>query len=48
MIDILGILDRFFEDRNIIEMCSIIVLVYFRVVVFFFLDIFGLCGYIIV
>uniref|UniRef100_J3LSD4 OBG-type G domain-containing protein n=1 Tax=Oryza brachyantha TaxID=4533 RepID=J3LSD4_ORYBR len=45
VIDTSGILDRPFEDRNIIEMCSITALVHLRAVVLFFLDISGSCGY---
>ncbi|CAB4267813.1 unnamed protein product [Prunus armeniaca] len=41
-----GILDRPFEDRNIIEMCSITALAHLRAAaVLFFLDISGSCGY---
>ncbi|KAK8918942.1 Nucleolar GTP-binding protein 1 [Platanthera zijinensis] len=42
VIDTPGILDRPFEDPNIIEMCSITALSYLRAAVLFFLDIFGL------
>ncbi|BFG35316.1 hypothetical protein CerSpe_215890 [Prunus speciosa] len=45
VIDTPGILDRPFEDRNIIEMCSITALAHLRAVVLFFLDISGSCGY---
>ncbi|KAK8926200.1 Nucleolar GTP-binding protein 1 [Platanthera zijinensis] len=45
VIDTPGILDRPFEDRNIIEMCSITALSYLRAAVLFFLDISGSCGY---
>ncbi|TYG41001.1 hypothetical protein ES288_D12G140200v1 [Gossypium darwinii] len=45
VIDTPGILDRPFEDRNIIEMCSITVLAHLRAAVLFFLDISGSCGY---
>ncbi|XP_015161445.1 nucleolar GTP-binding protein 1-like, partial [Solanum tuberosum] len=44
-IDTPGILDRPFEDRNIIEMCSITALAHLRAAVLFFLDISGSCGY---
>ncbi|GMH16039.1 hypothetical protein Nepgr_017880 [Nepenthes gracilis] len=47
VIDSPGILDRPFEDPNIIEMCSITALAHLRAVVLFFLDISGLCGYIV-
>nr|XP_019705367.1 nucleolar GTP-binding protein 1 [Elaeis guineensis] len=45
VIDTPGILDRPFEDRNIIEMCSITALAHIRAAVLFFLDISGSCGY---
>ncbi|GJX29122.1 nucleolar GTP-binding protein 1, partial [Tanacetum coccineum] len=45
VIDTPGILDMPFEDRNIIEMCSITALVHLRAAVLFFLDISGSCGY---
>ncbi|PHT43480.1 Nucleolar GTP-binding protein 1 [Capsicum baccatum] len=45
VIDTPGILDRPFEDRNIIEMCSITALAHLRAAVLFFLDIYGSCGY---
>ncbi|KAK9005567.1 hypothetical protein V6N11_042995 [Hibiscus sabdariffa] len=45
VIDTPGILDRPFEDRNIIEMCSITALAHLRTAVLFFLDISGSCGY---
>ncbi|KAB1208573.1 Nucleolar GTP-binding protein 1 [Morella rubra] len=45
VIDTPGILDRPFEDRNIIEMCSITALAHLRAAVMFFLDISGSCGY---
>ncbi|KAL2510208.1 Nucleolar GTP-binding protein 1 [Forsythia ovata] len=45
VIDTPGILDRPFEDRNIIEMCSITALAHLRASVLFFLDISGSCGY---
>lgn len=45
VIDTPGILDRPFEDRNIIEMCSITALAHLRAAVLFFLDISGACGY---
>ncbi|KAB2093753.1 hypothetical protein ES319_A02G114300v1 [Gossypium barbadense] len=45
VIDTPGILDRPFEDRNIIEMCSITALAHLRAAVLFFLDISGSCGY---
>ncbi|TYH38870.1 hypothetical protein ES332_D12G140300v1 [Gossypium tomentosum] len=45
VIDTPGILDRPFEDRNIIEMCSITALAHLRATVLFFLDISGSCGY---
>ncbi|ONI06180.1 hypothetical protein PRUPE_5G046000 [Prunus persica] len=45
VIDTPGILDRPFEDRNIIEMCSIIALAHLRAAILFFLDISGSCGY---
>ncbi|GAA0146877.1 hypothetical protein LIER_06724 [Lithospermum erythrorhizon] len=45
VIDTPGILDRPFEDRNIIEMCSITALAHLRAAVLFFLDISGTCGY---
>ncbi|KAK8453014.1 hypothetical protein SEVIR_5G212200v4 [Setaria viridis] len=45
VIDTPGILDRPFEDRNIIEMCSITALAQLRAAVLFFLDISGSCGY---
>lgn len=45
VIDTPGILDRPFEDRNIIEMCSITALAHLRSAVLFFLDISGSCGY---
>ncbi|KAL6134926.1 hypothetical protein ACLB2K_067154 [Fragaria x ananassa] len=45
VIDTPGILDRPFEDRNIIEMCCITALAHLRAVVLFFLDISGSCGY---
>ncbi|KAE9454589.1 hypothetical protein C3L33_13510, partial [Rhododendron williamsianum] len=48
VIDTPGILDRPFEDRNIIEMCSIRALAHLRAAVLFFLDISGSCGYTIV
>ncbi|KAL6547232.1 hypothetical protein OROMI_022953 [Orobanche minor] len=45
VIDTPGILDRPFEDRNIIEMCSITALSHLRAAVLFILDISGSCGY---
>ncbi|EHA8592605.1 Nucleolar GTP-binding protein 1 [Cocos nucifera] len=45
VIDTPGILDRPFEDRNIIEMCSITALAHIWAAVLFFLDISGSCGY---
>lgn len=45
VIDTPGILDRPFEDHNIIEMCSITALAHLRSAVLFFLDISGSCGY---
>lgn len=45
VIDTPGILDRPFEDRNIIEMCSITALAHLRAAVLFFLDMSGSCGY---
>lgn len=45
VVDIFGILDYFLEDRNIIEMQVIIVLVYFCVVVLYVMDLFEQCGY---
>ncbi|XP_008790583.2 nucleolar GTP-binding protein 1-like [Phoenix dactylifera] len=45
VIDTPGILDRPFQDRNIIEMCSITALAHLRAAVLFFLDISGSCGY---
>ncbi|XP_066370302.1 nucleolar GTP-binding protein 1-like [Miscanthus floridulus] len=45
VVDTPGILDRPFEDRNIIEMCSITALAHLRAAVLFFLDISGSCGY---
>ncbi|XP_057950367.1 nucleolar GTP-binding protein 1-like [Malania oleifera] len=45
VIDTPGILDRPFEDRNIIEMCSITALAHLRAAVLFFMDISGSCGY---
>ncbi|CAL8998109.1 unnamed protein product [Prunus brigantina] len=46
VIDTPGILDRPFEDRNVIEMCSITALAHLRAAaVLFFLDISGSCGY---
>ncbi|KAF5748752.1 Nucleolar GTP-binding protein 1 [Tripterygium wilfordii] len=45
VIDTPGILDRPFEDHNIIEMCSITALAHLRAAVLFFLDISGSCGY---
>ncbi|KAI5327779.1 hypothetical protein L3X38_027175 [Prunus dulcis] len=45
VIDTPGILDRPFEDRNILEMCSITALAHLRAAVLFFLDISGSCGY---
>ncbi|KAL6297524.1 hypothetical protein ACE6H2_005666 [Prunus campanulata] len=46
VIDTPGILDRPFEDRNIIEMCSITALAHLRAAaVLFFLDISVSCGY---
>ena len=47
VIDTPRILDRSFEDRNIIEMCSITALAHLRAAVLFFLDIYRSCGYII-
>jgi nucleolar GTP-binding protein len=44
VIDTPGILDRPFEDRNIIEMCSITALAHLRAAVLFFLDISESCG----
>ncbi|KAK1284206.1 Nucleolar GTP-binding protein 1 [Acorus calamus] len=41
VIDTPGILDRPFEDRNIIEMCSITALAHLRAAVLFFLDVSG-------
>ncbi|CAI0449997.1 unnamed protein product [Linum tenue] len=48
VIDTPGILDRPFEDRNIIEMCSITALAHLRAAILFFLDLSGSCGYSIV
>ncbi|CAD6224455.1 unnamed protein product [Miscanthus lutarioriparius] len=45
VIDTPGILDRPFEDRNIIEMCSIAALAHLRAAVLFFLDISESCRY---
>ncbi|OMO82957.1 hypothetical protein CCACVL1_11651 [Corchorus capsularis] len=45
VVDTPGILDRPFEDRNIIEMCSITALAHLRAAVLFFLDLSGSCGY---
>ncbi|XP_023762644.1 nucleolar GTP-binding protein 1 [Lactuca sativa] len=45
VIDTPGILDRPFEDRNVIEMVSITALAHLRAAVLFFLDISGSCGY---
>lgn len=45
VIDTPGILDRPFEDRNIIEMCSITALAHLRAAVLYFLDVSGSCGY---
>ncbi|XP_057420611.1 nucleolar GTP-binding protein 1-like [Lotus japonicus] len=45
VIDTPGILDRPFEDRNIIEMTSITALAHLRAAILFFLDISGSCGY---
>ncbi|KAH7857145.1 hypothetical protein Vadar_009573 [Vaccinium darrowii] len=45
VIDTPGILDRPFEDRNIIEMRSITALAHLRAIVLFFLDMSGSCGY---
>lgn len=45
VIDTPGILDRPFEDRNIIEMCSITALAHLKAAILFFLDISGSCGY---
>lgn len=45
VIDTPGILDRPFEDRNIIEMCSITALAHLRAAILFFLDVSGSCGY---
>ncbi|XP_077215397.1 nucleolar GTP-binding protein 1-like [Tasmannia lanceolata] len=45
VIDTPGILDRPFEDRNIIEMCSITALAHLRAAVLFVLDVSGSCGY---
>ncbi|KAL6571764.1 hypothetical protein OROHE_002633 [Orobanche hederae] len=45
VIDTPGIWDRPFEDRNIIEMCSITALAHLRAAVLFILDISGSCGY---
>ncbi|KAI3954084.1 hypothetical protein MKW98_017908 [Papaver atlanticum] len=45
VIDTPGVLDRPFEDRNIIEMCSITAPAHLRASVLFFLDISGSCGY---
>ncbi|KAH7836271.1 hypothetical protein Vadar_034241 [Vaccinium darrowii] len=45
VIDTPGILDRPFEDQNIIEMCSITALAHLRAAVLFFLDISGSSGY---
>ncbi|XP_064949367.1 nucleolar GTP-binding protein 1-like [Musa acuminata AAA Group] len=45
VIDTPGILDRPFEDRNIIEMCSITALAHLKAAVLFFLDVSGSCGY---
>ncbi|KAL7261054.1 hypothetical protein ACSBR1_006664 [Camellia fascicularis] len=45
VIDTPGFLDRPFEDRNIIEMCSITALAHLRAAVLFFLDISGSYGY---
>ncbi|EOY32662.1 Nucleolar GTP-binding protein [Theobroma cacao] len=44
VIDTPGILDRPFEDHNIIEMCSTSALAHLRAAVLFFLDISGSCG----
>ncbi|XP_031486921.1 nucleolar GTP-binding protein 1-like [Nymphaea colorata] len=43
VIDTPGILDRPFEDRNIIEMCSITALAHLRAAILFFLDVSGSC-----
>uniref|UniRef100_A0A8R7U0T3 Nucleolar GTP-binding protein 1 Rossman-fold domain-containing protein n=1 Tax=Triticum urartu TaxID=4572 RepID=A0A8R7U0T3_TRIUA len=40
-----GILDRPFVERTIIELCTITALSHLRVVVLFFVNIFGSCGY---
>ncbi|KMZ73595.1 putative Nucleolar GTP-binding protein [Zostera marina] len=45
VIDTPGLLDRPFEGRNIIEMCSITALAHLRTAVLFFLDVSGSCGY---
>ena len=45
VIDTPGILDRPFEDRNIIEMCSITALAHLRAAMLFILDVSGCCGY---
>ncbi|RDX85700.1 Nucleolar GTP-binding protein 1, partial [Mucuna pruriens] len=45
VIDTPGILDRPFEDRNIIEMCSITALAHLRAAILYFLDVSGSCGY---
>ncbi|RZC59105.1 hypothetical protein C5167_006418 [Papaver somniferum] len=45
VIDTPGVLDRPFEDRNIIEMCSITALAHLQASVLFFVDISGSCGY---
>ncbi|XP_028230582.1 nucleolar GTP-binding protein 1-like [Glycine soja] len=43
VIDTPGILDRPFEDYNIIEMCSITALTHLRAAILFFLDVSGSC-----
>ena len=45
VIDTPGILDRPFVERTIIELCTITALAHLRVVVLFFVNIFGSCGY---
>ncbi|KAH1162227.1 hypothetical protein GYH30_000922 [Glycine max] len=45
VIDTPRILDRPFEDCNIIEMCSITTLAHLRAAILFILDVFGSCGY---
>ncbi|KAH1214880.1 Nucleolar GTP-binding protein 1 [Glycine max] len=45
VIDMPWILDRPFEDCNIIEMCSITALAHLRAAMLFILDVSGCCGY---